>query len=485
MMLATPDQHKAPIFEALCSYRVVGAALLHMPGHRGGAGFEAAELAAVGSLDFTEVPGLDDLHSPDGPIAEALELLARAFGAGHSYFLVNGASSGIHALLLTVSQQGRPVLVPRYAHRSFWSGLVMSGARPVYYPGRIVPDLGIVVGLDLEALEQRLEENPQATAVFATSPTFFGTCSDLRAVARVAGRYGKMVMVDEAHGAHFRFHPALPEPALQQGCAAAVQGLHKTLPVLTQGAALHVAAGAFPGTRLQRAYSAVTTTSPSYPLLASMDLARRLMVLRGEALRAEALRRAQWCRERLRRLPGVSCPQEELAQVTGVTGVDPLKVVIAVEGLEIDGLQVARLLRERWGVQVEMAQPGFVLAMFSLCHQPEDWRRLVAGMEEISRQYAGGARRRRRPLQALPPEGEVVMTPREAFFADRVAVPWQEAAGAIAAEAIAPYPPGIPCILPGERVSREALEYVREAARMGWRIQGATDASLRTLEVIR
>lgn len=474
---------RAPIYEALVRYRQERNVLLHMPGHAGGCGFWSKEFKDIGSLDFTEIPGLDDLHEPTGCIKEARELLASAFGAEESFFLVNGATSGIQALFLATCEEGKPVLVPRNGHRSFLAGLVLSGAVPVYYQSEVMEPWGIEVGPRIQEIARLLENHPDASGVFVVAPTFYGTVTDVGLIVQIAGTYDKMVLVDEAHGAHFRFHPKLPAPALSLGCAAAVHGMHKVLPALTQGAALHLGAGYTRRRELRQAFDYLTTTSPSYPLLASLDLARLFMEQQGQDALERALGWAEKYRAAIRSIPGMDCPGEEFLSVPGVKAYDGLKVLVVIDRFPLTGYQLEEILRERFRIQVEMAGRDYILAMFSMFHDEDDWRHLYKALVSISANYRMDGKGER-PRVPVPPVSQAVLTPRQAFFARKRKVKLSELVGEVAAEMVAGYPPGIPCLVPGEQVTPEAYDYLVFLKNSGARIQGPEDPELNCLYVV-
>ena len=301
---------RTPIYTAISKHAAKDNLRLHMPGHIGGRAMPP-ELQSLAQMDLTELPDLDDLHLPQGIIEESRRLMAESVGAEESFFLVNGASSGIHALLLTASEEGDHIILPRNAHRSFYGGMVLSGAVPVYMQSKIEPDLGVVLAASSNEAEACLSSNPDAAAVFITSPSYYGSCSDINAIAAAAARWGKDVMVDEAHGGHFPFHPDYPVPALRQGAAAVVNGLHKNWPVLNQGACLHVSQIFKKCERLRQVISMLTTTSPSYPLLASIETARLFMEKKAGIIWTgyESIREYK---ARINALKGLICYSDEL-----------------------------------------------------------------------------------------------------------------------------------------------------------------------------
>ena len=470
-----------PIYTALQQYAGKNFLRLHMPGHAG-KGIKQQELCRLATLDLTEIPGLDDLHLPTGVIKESQELLARAFGAGKSYFLVNGATSGIHALFLALNKEGNKVLLPRNAHRSFYGGLVLSGAVPIYLPVQVESELGIALAVTAEDVTRLLLSNPDINNVFISSPSYYGTGCDIAAIAGITSSHNKLLLVDEAHGAHFAFSQRCPRTALGSGADGVVNGLHKTLPVLNQGACLHLSARLAGDLRIEKTLSLLTTTSPSYPILASIELARQFMEENGESLLEKSWQLSREYRQKINAIAGLSCCEQELQAVTGVTGLDPLKMLVSVRGSALNGYQLAALLREGYGIQVELEDTNFVLAMFSVFHDRNDWEKFYQALQVIAATYPG--RGRTWPKVELPPLPPMLLTPRQAFMASSLKVPLKDALNRVAAEMIAVYPPGIPCLLPGELINQEMLDYIIYLGKSGARIQGPRDPSLQHINVI-
>lgn len=474
-------QSSAPIYEAIQNYISENNLRCHMPGHLGGAGFRLKEFQQVAAMDVTEVPGLDDLHLPREAISRAQQLMAEAFGAGQSLFLVNGASSGIHSLFLSLPV-GAEVVVPRNAHLSFFAGMVLSGAKPHYVLPRVDEETGAALCIDANDIDLCLKRNPDVAAVFITSPVYYGVTSQVKECVSRAHQYGVQFFVDEAHGSHFRFHPDYPGTALQAGADAAVNGFHKTLPVFNQGAVLHLGSH-FPGSeRVFKAFSLLTTTSPSYPIMASIDLARKFMEDEGFAHLQKAYELSSYYKKKLNDLKGIHCWGEELCSRAGVGGLDPLKITISLSGLSIDGFQMARIMRDNYGVQVELAEPHLVMAMMSIFHNREDWERLFQTVKNISLSY--GSTKRGNLGVKVPPAPSVCMSPREAFLAPSITVPLDKCRDRICAEMVAPYPPGIPCLLPGEQITAEVIDYLKYLRTCKVNVQGPQDSSLDNLQVI-
>lgn len=472
-----------PIYQALVDYCLEKNLRLHMPGHAGGPGFDDPLLQQMAAFDVTEVPGMDDLHLPVSIIQAAQQKLAQAFGARESFFLVNGATSGIHALFMTLPPGSR-VMMPRNVHRSFYGGMVMAGVHPVYIPVQAEKETGAILAVDPSDIADRLVRE-KAAALFLTSPTYYGTTSNIRMIARYAHDQGVPVFIDEAHGAHFYFHPGFPEPALPGGADAVVHGLHKTWPVFNQGAALHLGENMPDAEKVKAAFSILTTTSPSYPLLATLDLARHRMQVEGYSRLEEARQMSGIYREKIDRLPGMTCPGERLLGVPGVQGVDPLKLLVVFKGLALTGFEAARLLRERFHIQVELEDQCSIMAMMSMFHQQDDWERFYRGLQAISKEYAGSKANDGYKEMIMPPDPVVVKSPREAFFASRERVSFSSCLGRVAAEMVAAYPPGIPALLPGELITTPVIEYLEYLRCSPARVQGPQDRTLATLAVLQ
>ncbi|MGE5398564.1 MAG: aminotransferase class I/II-fold pyridoxal phosphate-dependent enzyme [Chitinophagales bacterium] len=470
-----------PLYQALKKYYKEKNCLLHMPGHKGGQGFNLSELTAVGSLDFTEVSGLDDLHYPTGAVMEAQKLAARAWGAGESLFLVNGATSGLHSLVLALGEKAT-VIIPRNAHRSLVGGLILSGARPVYLECVNDPDLNIAVAVKPEEIRKKVKDNPEARAVFLISPTYYGTVNEMTPVTEFLAQQGIPLLVDEAHGGHLAFHPDYPDPALAVGASACVHGLHKTLPVLTQAGLLHLKEGFFLNGKIKECWDHLTSTSPSYPLMTSIDYGRALMEEQGQALLEGQLNLSNECRRNINSIPGLACRSEEFTSLDGVDGYDPLKILVEIRDLDITAEDMERLLRKKYRIQVEFARTNHLLAMFSPVSPSEDWRLLASALKKIA---AGQeCRSKKKTSIALPPIPPMALTPRQAFLAQTKSVNIKESAGLISGEMVAGYPPGIPCLMPGETITAEIVEYMIDLRRQGTPVHGLKDRDGQNIEII-
>jgi arginine/lysine/ornithine decarboxylase len=436
----------------------------------------------VFALDVTELLGLDDLHRPAGIIAQAQELAARAYGAAQSFFLVNGATAGIQALLLAVGAGGKKVLVARNCHHSVLGGLILAGAEPEYLAPLVLQRFGFCAGVETARVAQAFAAHPDAVALLDVRPNYYGVADDLSAQAKLAAAAGKLLLVDEAHGAHLRFHPSLPADAMACGADAAVQGVHKMGFSLTQAAMLHLGKN-FPDRQgVADALSMIQTTSPSYLLMASLDLARRQMVLRGEEGLEYTLRLANVVRRQLALVEGLATlTEEDLPQ--GWT-MDGTKLTIAVHGLGLTGFEALELLAQRYRIHLEMADFNNVVAFLSPATTVEECENLIRAFHDVSR------RDRRPPVEARSFSGVCMPTPlrrlspRAAWLAPWEKAPIGEALGRICAETAAVYPPGIPVICPGEEITPEILEYLAMAGKLNLPCHGSADPRLKTIRVV-
>lgn len=476
-------QGQAPLFEALCRHVEKNTSNLHIPGHRQGRRIPGGMLSfgskALFALDLTELPGLDDLHNPSGPIQQAQELAANLYGADRSFFLVNGTSAGIHALLVATAGHGQ-VIVPRNAHRSVLGGLVLAGADPVYVLPEIIPEFGLDCGVTPATVRTALEENPAVAAIMAVSPNYYGVTVDLPGQIEAAHRVDKPLLVDEAHGAHLRFHPALPEDAMAAGADAAVQSTHKLGGSLTQSSVLHLQGALIEHQGVAAALRLLQTTSPSYLLMVSLDLARRQLAKRGKGLLDQALELAHGLRERLSIIDGVSVLSLEHLPGKGY-GLDPTRLAISVRRLGLSGYQVQKLLAERYHVYVEMADSAHIVAIVSIGTDQTDCEELARAMEDIATREG---KTEPIPFLAPPDSFTVQMKPREAWFAPVQRVPLSEARGRISAETVAVYPPGIPAVNPGEKITGDVISYLMTVRKMGLPCQGPSDPTLKTITVV-
>ena len=487
---APGDQPIAPYLDALIAYGFRGSTRFHVPGHKAGAGADPALRAALGSgtllLDIPQdIEGID-LGPDPTPYAQAEALAAEAYGAARTFFLTNGATQGNHALCLSLAALGAPVVVQRNSHASVIDGLVLSGGRPTFVAPEYDDGLGMAHGVTPDALAAALAAAPGARAAFIVSPTYYGLCADVAGCAAVAHAAGVALVVDQAWGPHFGFHPTLPPTAIAEGADVMLTSTHKIVGSLTQSAMLHVSEDALLDTgALARAVRLTRSTSQNSLLFASLDAARRQLAVHGGALLERTIAAGDRARDAISAVPGCAVVGEELIGRPGVAAWDPLRIVIDVRGTGRTGYEVAAALRAAYDTHVELATHATVVLLLGLA-QPED--ELVrfahdfrATIERI--QAPGAAQALVRSPGALV--NEVVVPPREAFLGEAECIPVEDAVGRVSAEAIAGYPPGIPALLPGERITAEVVAYLRELTTAGARLHGASDPSFATVCVLR
>ena len=489
--MADPGQDSTPYVDALLAYAERDPGRYQVPGHKGGAGADPALRELVGDTGLrNDVPSVTegvDIGPEPTPFQQSQILAAEAWGARRTWFLVNGASQGNHATCLALAHVGEPVVVQRNVHSSVIDGMVMSGLRPAFVAPELDPELGIAHCLTPDSLAEAIDASPDAVAAMVVSPTYFGACADLVGLAAAAHERGLPLVVDEAWGAHLHFHPDLPPDALGCGADLVISSTHKIVGSLTQSAILHLGDGdRLDAAVVDRTVSLVESTSPSALLSGSLDAARRLASVHGAERLEATLAEIARANEEIEGIPGLAVLGEELTGRSSIAGWDPLRVAIDVRGTGASGYRLAKTAFESEGIDLELHSENVVVAIFGLAEPAETAReRLVAAMRAVVAGLATGDASPQSHLAPPPPWGELEMTPREAFLGPQEVVPFDAAAGRVAAESLASYPPGIPNVLPGERLTRETLDYIRESVAHGGYVRGSSDRELRTLRVAR
>jgi arginine decarboxylase len=486
-----PDQSETPYLDALRAYAERDPGRFHVPGHKGGQGTDPGLIDAVGERALAlDIPALTygiDVGAEPTPFEQAQQLAAEAWGAGRSWFLINGASQGNHVAMLTLAHLGTEVVVQRNAHSSTIDALVLSGLRPAFVAPELDPELHIAHCLTPEALDRALSATPAAVGATIVSPTYFGAVADVAALADVAHSHGVPLIVDEAWGAHLAFHDELPAHALSLGADLVVSSVHKVVGSITQSAIVHLgvaAQGRLDDDLVDRCVTLVESTSPSSLLAASVDAARRQAAVQGRELLDETMSALSAVRDEVQAVSGLDVLDQRLAGAPGVHEYDPLRLAIDVRGTGATGYELARLLREEDDVNLELAGENVMVAVFGMGEPAaEHGGRLVAALRRAVDALPVAGDRRREEFAPPPPWGELVLTPRDAFLGPQEVVPAREAVGRVAAESLAAYPPGIPNVLPGERLTGETLEYVQQALEQGGGLRGASDRRLSTVRV--
>ena len=484
------DQPTAPYLDAIVAYGFRGSTRFHVPGHKAGTGADPGLRWALGedalTLDIPQdIQGVDLGPSPT-PYERAEQLAAEAHGAARSWFLTNGATQGNHALCLALAGPGERVVLQRNSHASVIDGLVLSGGVPTFVAPEYERELGMAHGVIPEALAAALQRTPGAQAAFIVSPTYYGMAADIAGCAEVCHAAGAALVVDQAWGPHFGFHPALPPSALQQGADAVLTSTHKIVGSLTQSALLHVAeTGRVDAERLARMVRLVRSTSQSSLLMASLDAARRQLVVHGEALLSRTIAAGAVARTAIEAVPGAHVIDDELVGRPGVAGWDPLRLVIDVRASGSTGYEVADALRAGYDIHAELATHATLVLVLGLAQPREDLERFAHDFAQVMARLErpGEGHALVRASGALV--NEVVVAPREAFLGTTDVVGVDDAPGRVSAESIAGYPPGIPALLPGERITEEAIAYLRELQASGARLHGASDPAFGTINVLR
>ena len=487
----TPRQPTAPYLDAVVAYAFRGSSRFHVPGHKAGAGADPGLRAAVGEsalvLDVPQdIEGIDLGPSPT-PYECAERLAASANGAERTWLLTNGATQGNHALCLALAPLGAPVVVQRNSHASVVDGLVLSGGHPTYVAPEYEDGLGMAHGVTPEALEAAIARAPRhPRAVFVVSPTYYGMAADVEGCVRVAHAAGVPLVVDQAWGPHFGYHPLLPQSALVLGADAVLTSTHKIVGSLTQSAMLHVApTGRIDPEAVARTVRLVRSTSQSALLMASLDAARRQLAVHGEALLSRTIAASMRARADIAAIEGAAVVGEELVGHPGVAGWDPLRLVIDVRETGCTGYEVAAALRDGYDTHVELATQATLVLVLGVEEPVERLERFVHDFAQTVHRISrpGASRAMVRAPGAL--ENEVVVPPRDAFLGPTEVVAIDDADGRISAESVAGYPPGIPALLPGERITAEVIAYLRDLRDQGARLHGASDPGFETIHVLR
>jgi arginine decarboxylase len=483
------DTPTAPYLEAIVSYGFRGSQRFHVPGHKGGPGADPGLRAAIGdralALDICQdIEGIDTGPKPT-PYERAESLAAAAYGAERCWFLTNGATQGNHALTLALAKPSRHVLVQRNSHASVVDGLVLSGGMASFVSPEYDAELGMAHGVTPDALDEALRREPEISTVFIVSPTYYGMAADVAGCAEVVHGHGAALVVDTAWGSHFGFHPGLPDSPLHLGADAQLASTHKIVGSLTQSAMLLVAeTKRIDSDEIARCIRLVRSTSPNSLLLASLDSARRQLAVHGEALLDRTLAASFRAREAIDAIPGVAIVGEGMVGRPGVAGWDPLRVVIDVRGTGCTGYELAAELRAGYDIYIELATHATIVLVLGLGQPVEPLDRFAHDFAEVVRLVARPGEGGQIVTPPAPMESEAVVPIRDAFLGQGEAVAVGDAIGRISCESIAGYPPGVPTLLPGERVTTEVVSYLRTLTAAGARLHGAADPTFTTVRVL-
>ena len=454
-----------------------------MPGHKRGRGnpeltrFLGEQCV---SLDVNSMQPLDNLCHPVSVIKQAEDLAADAFGAAAAFLMIGGTTSAVQSMILTACKQGDEIILPRNVHRSVINALVLCGATPVYVNPDMNQDLGISLGMRLEQVEQAILQHPNAKAVLVNNPTYYGICSDLAGIIRLAHTHNMLVLADEAHGTHFYFGENLPPAAMRAGADMSAVSMHKSGGSLTQSSFLLLGNNVKPGYARQ-IINLTQTTSASYLLLSSLDISRRKLAREGREIFAKVMAQAEYARAEINAIGGYYAFGRELINGGSVCDFDAAKLAVNTLEVGLAGIEVYDILRDEYDIQIEFGDLGNILAYLSMGDRRQDIERLVSALSEIRRRYQ---RDKSGLMTQEYIEPKVAVTPKAAFWAEKSSLPLAETAGRICSEFVMCYPPGIPILAPGEEITPEILAYIAYAKQKGCQLTGPEDEQIERLNVL-
>ena len=477
------DQTRAPIYEALERFREMRVVPFDVPGHKHGKG--NPELTAflgekcVG-VDVNSMKPLDNLCHPISVIREAEILAADAFGASHAFLMVGGTTSSVQSMVLSCCKHGDKIILPRNVHRSVINSLVLCGAIPVYVNPEVDCRLGISLGMSRDQVRKAIEENPDAVAVLVNNPTYYGICSDIRAIVKMAHEAGMLCLADEAHGTHFYFGDNMPVSAMKAGADMAAVSMHKSGGSLTQSSLLLIGENVSER-HVRQIINLTQTTSGSYLLMSSLDISRRNLALRGKEVFRKVVEMAEYAREEINAVGGYYAYGRELINGDSIFDFDPTKLSVHTRDIGLAGIEVYDILRDEYDIQIEFGDIGNILAYLSIGDRMQELERLVSALAEIKRRY------KKDPDGLLSQEyidPEVVCSPQEAFYSQKKSVPINESSGFVCSEFVMCYPPGIPILAPGERITEDIINYIQYAKAKGCSMTGSEDSDINNINVL-
>lgn len=478
------SQQHAPIYEALERFEKKRVVPFDVPGHKRGRG--NPELAALLGekcvrMDVNSMKPLDNLCHPVSVIRDAEQLAAEAFGAAHAFLMVGGTTSAVQTMVLSTVKRGEKIILPRNVHRSVMGAMVLCGAVPVYVDPACDARLGIPLGMSVADVKRAIAQHPDAKAILVNNPTYYGICSDLRTIVRLAHEHGMLCLADEAHGTHFYFGENLPVSAMAAGADMAAASMHKSGGSLTQSSILLTGPAMSEG-HVRQIINLTQTTSGSYLLLSSLDISRRNLALRGKETFAQVVNMAEYARQEINKIGGYYAFSKELVNGDSIFDFDLTKLAVNTLDIGLAGIEVYDLLRDEYDIQIEFGDLGNMLAYVSIGDRLRDIERLVSALAEIRRRFARPSTGMMRQEYIEP---QVVATPQEAFYAEQQSLPIAQTEGCVCAEFVMCYPPGIPVLTPGERITAQILDYIAYAKEKGCSLTGPEDPDITRLNVLK
>jgi len=478
------NQERMPILAALNEFKRNRLVPFDVPGHKRGKGNpELTEFLGEQcmTLDVNSMKPLDNLCHPGSVIKEAEELAADAFGAKQAFFMVNGTTSAVQTMVLSACKKGEKIILPRNVHRSVINAMILGGAIPVYVNPETNHEIGISLGMTRIAVERAIRENPDAKAILVNNPTYYGVCSNLKAIAELAHAAGMLVLADEAHGTHFYFGENMPISGMAAGADMASVSMHKSGGSLTQSSFLLLGEGMNAG-YVRQIINLTQTTSGSYLLLSSLDISRKNLAVNGRAIFAKVRQMAQYARDEINQIGDYYAYSSELINGDTVCDFDATKLSINTLNVGLAGIEVYNILRDEYDIQVEFGDVGNILAYISVGDSQRNLERLVSALAEIRRIYK---KDKAGMLQYEYINPEVAVAPQEAFYADKEALALEKSGGRICSEFVMAYPPGIPILAPGERITEEILDAIEYLKDKGCFLTGPEDMEIKNLNVLK
>lgn len=478
------NQERAPIADALEEFKQKRVVPFDVPGHKRGRGNpELVELLGekcVG-MDVNSMKPLDNLCHPISVIREAEELAAEAFGAAYAFLMVGGTTSAVQSMILSVAKRGDKIILPRNVHRSVMGAMVLCGAIPVYVNPENDERLGIPLGMSVKSVEKAIENNPDAKAILVNNPTYYGICSDLKSIVTLAHNHNMLCLVDEAHGTHFYFGNNMPISGMQAGADMAAVSMHKSGGSLTQSSLLLI------GPKMQQGHvrqiiNLTQTTSGSYLLLSSLDISRRNLALKGKSVFEQVARLAKYARDEINQIGGYYAFGKELINGDSIFDFDETKLAVNTLEIGLAGIEVYDLLRDEYDIQIEFGDLGNFLAYLSIGDRPREIERLVSALSEVRRKF--GKERTGIVIQEYI-EPQVIVSPQDAFYAEKESLGIEDTTGRVCSEFVMCYPPGIPILAPGEKITDEILAYIQYAKEKGCTITGPENPEIERLAVLK
>ncbi len=477
------SQSKAPVLEAMTQHLQNRVVPFDVPGHKGGRGnSELTDFLGKSCLkaDVNSMKPLDNLCHPVSVIKEAQDLAAEAFGAKTAFFIVNGTTGSVQTMIMTACKSGDKIIMPRNVHRSAINALVVNGAIPVYVNPGTNKELGIPLGMSVENVKKAIAENPDAKAVLINNPTYYGVCSDLREIVRIAHENNMLALVDEAHGTHFYFGENMPVSGMAAGADMAAVSMHKTGGSLTQSSIL-LCGSNINSDYVRQVINLTQTTSGSYLLISSLDIARKNLALNGKSIFYKTVQFAEYARNEINKLGGYYAFGNELCDNNAFYDFDKTKLSVHTRDIGLAGIEVYDILRDDYGIQIEFGDIGNILAIISAGDRALEIERLISSLSEIKRLYSKDKTGMFDHEYINP---EVITAPQKAFYSNKRSVPINQSSGMVCGEFVMCYPPGIPILAPGEKITDEIINYINYAKEKGCFMTGTQDMKIENINVV-